>query len=143
MRQRVGNEGKMTNRKILDLNFHVAVWFSIIAGVVVLNFPDLIIQSDDGLYGPLRNNILIAIGYLLFGQIGLWYFCYLRGRRAEALFMGYTFLATAVGVKVYGEINGLPVSMMFVAALVYVAVSHGLYFFAGRGGEGTATAEKM
>jgi hypothetical protein len=122
----------MNANKLVAFNFHVSVWVSILGGIAALNFPDFILPDEEGMYGPLRNNILFAVGYLMFGQIGLWYFRYLRGSRFEALFMAYTFFATAAGAKFYGEVNGLPVSNVFVAVLIYLAVSHGLYYFAGR-----------
>ena len=123
----------MNANKLITLNFHLSVWISILGGIAALNFPDFVLPDEEGLYGPLRNNLLFAVGYLLFGQIGLWYSRYLRCGRFEALFMAYTFFATAMGAKVYAAMNGLPVSDIFVAVLIYLAVSHGLYFFAGRG----------
>ena len=122
----------MSPEKLITFNFHFAVWLSILGGIAAFNFPDFILVDDEGMYGPLRNNLLIAVGYLVFSQIGLWYFRYLRGSRFEALFMAYTFLATAAGAKVFGEVNGLPISGVFIAVLVYLAFSHGLYYFAGR-----------
>ena len=88
--------------------------------------------DDEGMYGPLRNNLLFAVGYLLLGQIGLWYVRYLKGGYFEALVMGYTFLATAFGAKVYAEVNGLLVSDYFVMALFYFAFAPVLYYFLGR-----------
>lgn len=122
----------MNTHKLITVNFHLSVWLSILGGLAVFNFPDFIVPDEEGLFGPLRNNLLIAIGYLVLSQIGLWYFRYLRGSRFEALFMAYTFLITAAGAKFYATINGLPVSSLFLAGSLYVALSHGLYYFAGR-----------
>ena len=123
----------MNLKKFVTLHFHVAVWLSIIGGMVAFNAPDLVVMPDEeGLYGPLRNNLLFAVGYLLIGQIGLWYFRYLKGGYFEALVMGYTFLATAFGAKVYADVNGLPVSNTFITVLFYFAFAHGLYYFLGR-----------
>lgn len=122
----------MNANKLITLNFHLSVWLSILGGITALNFPEFIVPDDDGFYGPLRNNILIAVGYLLAGQIGLWYLRYLKGSRLEAVVMAYTFLATAAGAKFYSEINGLPISNLFIGILLYCGVSHGLYYFAGR-----------
>jgi hypothetical protein len=123
----------MNANKLIAFNFYLAVWLSIAGGIAALNFPDFVIPDDDGMYGPLRNNFLIVIGYLLFSQIGLWYFRYLRGSRIEALIMAYTFFVTAAGAKFYGAVNNLPVSDIFVGAMLYFAFSHGLYYFAGQG----------
>lgn len=123
----------MNADKLISGNFHLSVWISIVGGIIALNFPDFIVPDGDSLYGPLRNNLLIAVGYLLAGQIGLWYVRYLRGSRLEAVIMAYTFLATAAGAKFYGAINGMPVSPVFLGILLYCSVSHGLYYFAGRG----------
>lgn len=122
----------MNGKKLVTFNFYFSVWLSIIGGIAAFNFPDFILPDEEDMYGPLRNNLLIAVGYLVLGQIGLWYFRYLRGSRFEALFMAYTFLATAAGATVFADVNGLPVSRLFIATLVYLGLSHGLYYFAGR-----------
>lgn len=122
----------MNLRKLVTYHFHFAVWLSILGGMAAFNSPDLLLADEEGMYGPLRNNLLFAVGYLLLGQIGLWYVRYLKGGYFEALVMGYTFLATAFGAKVYAEVNGLPVSDYFVMALFYFAFAHVLYYFLGR-----------
>jgi hypothetical protein len=120
----------MNAQKLLGFNFHLAVWLSIIGGILVFNVPALVLPDPDGLYGPLRNNLLIVVGYLMIGQIGLWYFRYLRGSRIEALIMGFSFLLTAAGLKVYGAVNGLPINDLFTLALIYFGFSHVAYYFA-------------
>ena len=87
----------MNANKLIAFNFQFAVWLSIVGGIAALNYPDFIVPDNDGMYGPLRNNFLIVIGYLVFSQLGLWFFRYLKGSRIEALIMAYTFFATAVG----------------------------------------------
>jgi hypothetical protein len=125
----------MNADKLITWNFYVAVWLSIIGGIAAFNFPEYVFPDEDGMYGPLRNNVLIAVGYLVLGQVGLWFFRYFKGSRFEALFMGYTFLATAAGAKFFAEVNGLPVTGLFIGSLVYFAVSHGLYYFSGKAQE--------
>ena len=122
----------MQVQRFVTYHFHLAVWLSILAGIAAFNDPALVIADDEGLYGPLRNNLLFAVGYLLLGQIGLWYVRYLKGGYFEALVMGYTFFVTAFGAKVYAEVNGLPVSSAFVMALTYFGFAHCLYYFLGR-----------
>ncbi len=122
----------MNLHRLVTYHFHFAVWLSIFCGMAAFNNPDLVIADDEGMYGPLRNNLLFAVAYLLLGQIGLWYVRYLKGGHFEALVMGYTFLATAFGAQVYAEVNGLPVSRYFMMALVYFAFAHGLYYFLGK-----------
>lgn len=122
----------MTLRKLVTWHFFIAVWASILCGIAAFNNPDLVIYDDEGMYGPLRNNLLFAVGYLLIGQIGLWYARYQKGGYFEALVMGYTFMATAFGAKVYADVNGLPVSSVFVMALFYFAFAHVIYYVLGR-----------
>lgn len=123
----------MNSHKLISFNFYFAVWLSIIGGIAAFYYPDVVVPYDDGLYGPLRNNFLIAIGYLVFSQVGLWYLRYSRSTtRIEALVMAYTFFATAAGGKFYGLVNGVPVSNMFFVVLTYLAISHALYYIAGR-----------
>lgn len=119
----------MNSDKLITFNFYFSVWLSIIGGIAFIVYPDLVVPDEEGVYGPLRNNLLIAIGYLVISQIGLWFFRYIHGSKFEALFMAYTFLATAAGASFYGNVNSLPVSTTFVSALVYLAFSHGLYYF--------------
>lgn len=132
----------MNTHPLIYANFHISVWISILGGLVALNAPDLIIPDDEGFQGPLRNNLLIAIGYLLVGQIGLWLFRYLRESRLEAAVMAYTFIATAAGAKFYGAINGLPISNVFLGILLYCGISHGLYYFAGKNRAGESASSR-
>ncbi|HYE34650.1 hypothetical protein [Methylocaldum sp.] len=115
--------------RAVALNFHFAVWLSILGGFAALNEPGLIIPDAEGLYGPLRNNLFIVVGYLLISQIGLWYFRYRRGSRIEALLIGFIFLLTAGGAEFYAMLNDLPIRQTFVLALVYLGFSHILYYF--------------
>ena len=117
-----------TLRRMAILHFHLVVWLSIFGMIAIFKEPGLILSDEEGLYGPLGNNLLIALGYLLVGQLGLWIFRYVKGGYVEALVMGYTFIATAIGAKVYAEVNGLPVTEWFSISLIYVAVAHGLYY---------------
>jgi hypothetical protein len=118
----------MTIDKLISFNFHFSVWFSIIGGVWLLNFPDFIVPAVYEMYGPLSRNFMIVVGYLVFSQVGLWYLRYLKGSRLEALFMGCTFVLTATGAEFYGMVNSLPVNDRFALALTYVGLSHGLYY---------------
>ncbi|MBP1149744.1 MULTISPECIES: hypothetical protein [unclassified Methylocaldum] len=115
--------------RAITLNFHFAVWLSILGGIAVLGNLNLVIPEAEGFYGPMRNNLFIVVGYLLISQIVLWYFRYRRGSRIEALLMGLIFLLTAGGVELYAMLNDLPISQIFVFALVYLGASHILYYF--------------
>lgn len=126
--------------KLVSLNFHFSVWFSILGGIWLLNFPDFILPDSGELYGPLSNNFLIVVGYLVFSQLGLWYLRYLKGSRVEALFMGCTFVLTATGTEFYGMVNALPINDRFALALTYVGLSHGLYYLAKVLGENAQPA---
>ena len=119
-------------KTLATYQFHLAVGASIGLGILVFLEPEWILVDEEGLYGPLRNNLLFAVAYLLIGQIGLWATRYQRGGHFEALIMGYTFAATAMGSKVYADVNGLPVSPAFIMILGYFAVAHGLYYFLAR-----------
>jgi len=57
----------MNIQKIVTLHFHFAVWLSIACGIAAFNHPERVLSDDEGLYGPLRNNLLFAVGYLLLG----------------------------------------------------------------------------
>lgn len=117
--------------RFLTYHFHLAVGLSIGLGILVFNEPDLILVDEEGLYGPLRNNLLFAVAYLLLGEIGLWATRYQKGGYFEALIMAYTFLATALGSKIYAEVNGLPLSGRFMMVLLYFALAHVLYYLVG------------
>lgn len=121
--------------RAVTYHFHLAVGISIGLGIFVFLDPDLILTDEEGLYGPLRNNLLFAVAYLLLGQIGLWATRYQKGGHLEALIMAYTFLATALGSKIYAEVNGLPVSGQFMMVLLYLAVAHVLYYLQASQGD--------
>lgn len=130
-------------KKLIWANFHLSVWVAILGCIAVINLPGLVLEDADGLYGPLRNNLLIVLGYLLIGEVGLWYWRYLRGSRIEALMMGSTFLLVACGYQFYGSINGLPVTWNISLVTGYVGLSHLAYYFADRlgGSERAPTAQ--
>lgn len=119
-------------KRAVTFNFHFAVWLSLLGGIAVLANPDLVLPEAEGLYGPLRNNLFIVVGYLLISQIVLWYFRYRRGSRIEALLMGLIFFLTAGGVVFYAILNNLPINPLFILALVYLGASHLLYYFGER-----------
>ena len=122
----------MILRQIATAQFHLAVALSILCGIAVFSDPNLILPDEEGLFGPLRNNLLIVVGYLLVGQIGLWGVRYIKGGYFEALVMGYSFAATAFGARIYADVNSLPISDTFSLALGYFALAHGLYYFLGK-----------
>ncbi len=130
----------MNIKKLVTYHFYFAVWFSILCGIAAFNDPDLVIVDEEGMFGPLRNNLLFAVGYILIGQIGLWALRYQKGGYLEALVMAYTFMATGFGARIYAEVNGLPVSNTFVMALFYFAFAHALYYFVARPKDPDATS---
>ena len=122
----------MTIKKLITIHFHLAVFVSIGFGIAAFNQPDWVLADEEGLFGPLRTNLFFAVAYLLLGQIGLWATRYQKGGYFEALLMGYTFMATAFGAKIYADVNGMPVSPVFVMSLYYFAFAHFLYYFLAR-----------
>ncbi len=114
--------------RIIQLNFHLAVWLSIAGGIFVFNDPDLIVQDPEGLFGPLRNNLLFAALILSLNQLILWFARYSRGSSAEALLMGLLFLLVGGGLEYYGRINGIPVNHGCSLFALYVGASHIAYF---------------
>lgn len=122
----------MILRQFAITQFHLAVALSVLSGFAVISDPNLILPDEEGLFGPLRNNLLIVVGYLLVGQLGLWVVRYIKGGYFEALIMGYSFAATAFGAKIYADVNSLPIANTFSLALGYFALAHGLYYFLGK-----------
>jgi hypothetical protein len=118
---------------VVRLNFYLSVWLSIIGGIFLFNFPNFIVADPEGLFGPLRNNLLFAALILSINQLILWFARYSRGSSAEALLMGLLFLLVGSGLEFYGKINGIPVNGVCSAAAFYVGVSHGLFFWARSG----------
>jgi hypothetical protein len=117
--------------KLIALNFHLSVWFSIIGGIVLINEPNWFFDDAGDLYGPLKNNLIIALANLSMMQLACWWIRY-SGRlktRAETLFMGFIFLGVAGGLRIYAEVNQLPVSDWLMDACFYISFSHLLYFW--------------
>lgn len=125
-------------QRAISLNFRFAVWISILGGILVLSNFSLVVPDAAAFYGPMRNNLFVVVGYLVISQIVLWYLRYRRGSRNEALLMGLVFLLTAGGVAFYALLNELPISSPFIPALVYLGLSHILFFFAPRIAAGSA-----
>jgi hypothetical protein len=115
-------------QQILRLNFHLSVWLSIAAGIYAFNSPDTLIEDPEGMFGPLRNNLLIAALILALNQTILWFSRYSRGSTAEALLMGLLFLLVGGGLEYYGRVNGIPVNHACSAFAFYVGASHLAYY---------------
>lgn len=96
--------------KIFASNFYLSVWLSIAGGIVVLNVPDLVVQNPEGLFGPLRNNLLFAALILALNQLILRFARNSRGGTAEALLMGLVFLLAGGGLEYYGRVNSIPIN---------------------------------
>lgn len=116
--------------RLVSINFHLSVWLSIIGGIVLFNNPNWFLDDPDSMYGPLKNNLLIVIVYLVINQLACWFLRYTkRTRGQEALFMGFMFILVAGGMKFYASINALPLLDWLPLVALYIGVSHGLYYF--------------
>lgn len=115
---------------ILTLNFHLSVWLSIAGGILAFNYPDVIVNDPEGLFGPLRNNLLFAALILTVNQLILWFTRYSRGSSAEALLVGLLFLLVGGGLEYYGHVNGIPINRGCSLFAFYVGASHIAYFSA-------------
>lgn len=118
-------------KQILTLNFHLSVWLSIAAGIYAFNAPNILVEDPEGLFGPLRNNLLVAALLLALNQTILWFSRYSRGSSAEALLMGLLFLLVGGGLEYYGRVNGIPVNHICSAFASYVGASHLAYYAVG------------
>lgn len=117
-------------QRAISLNFRFSVWISILGGILALSNFSLVVPDAEAFYGPMRNNLFLVVGYLLISQIVLWYFRYRRESRTEALLMGLIFLLTSGGTVFYAMLNELPISRIFILILVYLGISHVLFYFA-------------
>lgn len=121
----------MSMHKPIALNFQLSVWLSIVGSIVLINQSDLLFDGESELFGPLKNNLVMALAYLTMMQLGCWWIRF-TGRlkkRVETLFMGFTFLGVAGGLKIYAEVNQLPVSSWLMDVCLYISFSHLLYFW--------------
>lgn len=121
-------------RKLLIANFHVSVWLSIAGGLVLFNLPDLLVPDPDGMYGPLRNNLLFVALFLSINQLILWFARYSRGSTPEALLVGLLFMLVSGGLGYYGKVNGIPINETCSIVALYIGLSHCLYYWAASGG---------
>ena len=117
---------------LIAINFHLAVWLSIAGGILLFIEPDLFFNDPENIYGPLKNNLLIVMIYLVSAQLALWFLRYTRKtQRLEALLMGGTFLLVAGGLIFYAHMNALPLLDWLPPAMVYIGLSHCLYYWEG------------
>lgn len=116
--------------RLVSINFHFSVWLSILGGILLFNYPDWFFDDPESLYGPLKNNLLIVVVYLVINQLACWFLRYTKRTRGhEALFMGFMFVLVAGGMKFYASINGLPLLDWLPLVALYIGVSHALYYF--------------
>ena len=111
---------------LITINFHLSVWLSIICGIALINDSNLFFADAGDLYGPLKNNLVLALAYLVMMQLACWWIRY-SGRmksRLETFFMGFVFLGVAGGLKMYADVNQLPVSDWLTEVCLYIAFSH-------------------
>ena len=118
-------------KKFIRINFHLSAWLSIIGGAVVLYEPSWTFPDPENILGPIRNNLVVVIGYLAVAQLLLWIFRYRKNGYVEALVMGILFPLVAGGMVYYSSAHFVPVSDILLFAMVYIGVSHFLYFFWG------------
>ena len=116
-------------KDLVRLNFYLSVWLSIVGGIFLFNYPDFIVADPEGLFGPLRNNLLFSALILSINQLILWFARYSRGSSAEALLMGLLFLLVGSGLEFYGRINGIPVNRVCSLIAFYIGGSHCLFFW--------------
>ena len=115
---------------LVSINFHFSVWLTIIGGIWLFNDPNWFLDDPENLYGPIKNNLLIVMIYLVISQLACWFLRYTRKTgRLEALLIGLIVLLVAAGMKFYAHINALPLHDWLPFALAYIGVSHILYFF--------------
>jgi len=116
---------------LVTFNFQLSVWLSIAGGIVLINRPELFFADAGGLYGPLLNNLILAVVYLVMTQLAAWWARFNRRfrLRLEALIMGIVFLGVSGGLTVYAQANQLPLQDWLSRFCLYVSFSHLLYFW--------------
>lgn len=115
---------------LVSINFQFSVWLTIIGGILLFNNPEWFLDDPENLYGPIKNNLLIVLVYLVVSQLAFWFLRYTRKtERYEALLMGGILALVAGGMKFYASVNMLPLADWLPIALVYISLSHLLYFF--------------
>jgi hypothetical protein len=75
--------------------------------------------------------LVVVTGYFAVAQLLLWIFRYRKNGYIEALIMGILLPLVAAGMAYYSSAHFIPVSDILLFAMVYVGVSHLLYFFVG------------
>lgn len=115
-------------QQFLKINFHLSVWLSIAGGILAFNDPNLLVDDPEGMFGPLRNNLMVASLILALNQTILWFARYSRGSTPEALLMGLLFLLVGGGLQYYGRVNGIPINFFCSAFAFYVGASHLAYY---------------
>jgi len=116
---------------LVSINFQFSVWLTIIGGILLFNNAEWFFDDPENIYGPLKNNLLIVLVYLVISQLAFWFLRYTRKtERYEALLMGGIVILVAGGMKFYASVNMLPLADWLPIVLAYIGLSHLLYFFA-------------
>ena len=111
----------------LQVNFNASVIFLLIASVLTLTGSELLIASDQDLYGPLVNNMRFILFYLCLMQVAVYGMYRAKKSYAAVLFLGVFFLLLMGSLEFYCEINQIEVDGNYQQIFLYVGLSHAFY----------------
>jgi hypothetical protein len=111
----------------LQVNFNASVIFLLIASVLTLSGSELIIASDQDLYGPLVNNMRFVLFYLCLMEVAVYSMYRAKKGYAAVLIFGVFFLFLMGSLEFYCQINQIEVDGNYQQIFMYVGLSHALY----------------
>ncbi|MCX8048468.1 MAG: hypothetical protein N3A55_02255 [Methylohalobius sp.] len=111
--------------KKVRINFQLAVWLSVLGGLLLLFNPKWVFSKQVmDYYGHVNLVFMAPIFFLIALQVWLWLFYYSTPDWRPVAFMGGLFLLAAAGVGLFYAATNLPVRLFLPLGLVYCGLSH-------------------
>jgi hypothetical protein len=111
----------------LQVNFNASVIFLVIASALTFSGSELIIASNQDIYGPLVNNMRFVLFYLCLMQLSVYGIYRAKNSYAAVLIFGVFLLFLMGSLEFYCEINQIEVDGNYQQIFLYVGLSHAFY----------------
>jgi hypothetical protein len=112
---------------LLTANFYLSVIGLMIGSISSASGSDAIFEFNPEFYNPLLNNLRIMMIYLVFSEIGVCIYCFLRKRFQAIILTGFFLILITGALEFYGQINEVPIDPNYPLFLLYIGISHILF----------------
>lgn len=125
--QSVSNASLNLLQLVLKINFNAAVMVLLISSLLSLSGSELLFGNTSELYGPLVNNLRFVLLYLVFVQLGVYWFYQISHSYTAIVILGSFLLALVMMLDFYCSMNQIEIGKRYQPLFLYVGLSHILY----------------